>query len=151
MSYRVLAEHEIPVVREEDIVRVRRKVHAIAKERGFDTFAAAAVTTATSELARNVYVHGGGGLARIEEIEGEGRFGLRIEFRDRGPGIANVERVLRGGVSTAGSLGLGLSGSRRLVDDFVIDTTVGEGTVVTITKWTRFPVTIGERNHTSDR
>jgi serine/threonine-protein kinase RsbT len=123
---------------EDDVVVVRRKVRALALERGFDSFSSAAVTTATSELTRNVWVHARGGSAVVEEIaEGE-RLGLRVRFEDRGPGIPDIERVLAGGYSTAKSLGLGVSGSRRLVDEFSIESTVGHGTVVTFIKWKRF-------------
>lgn len=126
------------IAAEDDVVLVRRKVRALAIERGFDSFSSAAITTATSELTRNVWVHAKGGSATIEEVaEGE-RVGLRIRFEDRGPGIPDLERVLAGGYSTARSLGLGVSGSRRLVDEFSIESTQGEGTVVTITKWKRF-------------
>jgi serine/threonine-protein kinase RsbT len=84
-------------------------------------------------------VHGGGGDAIIEQIRGDdGRIGMRVAFRDHGPGIADVERVLRGGYSTARSMGLGLSGSRRLVDELVIESQVGHGTTVTFVKWKPF-------------
>lgn len=136
---RILAEHRMEILTEDDIVRIRRKVHELAVQRGFDTFAAAAVTTATSELSRNIFVHAGRGLATICELTDGRRFGLRIQFADQGPGISDLERSLAGGYSSGGSLGLGLSGSQRLVDDFRIESTVGDGTVVEITKWTRFP------------
>ena len=101
------------------------------------------------KLARNILVHAGKGLARIEEVsEGAGarywkgspeqRVGIRILFEDSGPGIADVARVLAGGFSTARSMGLGVSGSRRLVDDFTLESAPGEGTRVTILKWKRF-------------
>jgi serine/threonine-protein kinase RsbT len=113
-------------------------VRAVAQERGFDTFAAAALTTAASELTRNVWVHARRGSATIEQLINESRFGVRVVFRDQGPGIPDVPRVLAGGFSTARSMGLGLSGSKRLVDEFTIETEVGRGTVVTVTKWTLF-------------
>ena len=129
----------MPIHAEDDIVLVRRRVRAIASDQKLDSFATAAVTTATSELTRNALVHGGGGDAVIEQIRGEdGRIGMRVAFRDRGPGIADVERVLRGGYSTARSMGLGLSGSRRLVDELVVETQVGHGTTVTFIKWKPF-------------
>lgn len=129
----------MPIRSEDDIVLVRRRVRAIAGDQKLDSFATAAVTTATSELTRNAWVHGRGGDAVIEQIRGEdGRIGMRVAFRDRGPGIADVERVLRGGYSTARSMGLGLSGSRRLVDELVIESQVGHGTTVTFVKWKPF-------------
>lgn len=134
----VIRRIELPIGQEEDIFHMRRRARDLAKERGFDSFAVAALTTACSELGRNVWVHGGGGGAAIEELEDGGRFGIRVSFWDQGPGIADIERVLAGGYSTARSLGLGLSGARRLVDEFSLDSTVGEGTRITIVKWARF-------------
>lgn len=131
----VLERHELPVVTEDDVVIVRRKVKELADARQFNPFAAAAITTTASELSRNMWVHAGGGVATVEEISSDGRIGLRLQFRDQGPGIANVESALKGGVSTSKSLGLGLSGSRRLVDEFQLESTVGRGTVVTVVKW----------------
>ena len=129
----------MPIHAEDDIVLVRRRVRAIAGDQKLDSFATAAVTTATSELTRNALVHGGGGDAVIEQIRGEdGRVGMRVAFRDHGPGIADVERVLLGGYSTARSMGLGLSGSRRLVDEFEIETIPGKGTRVAFVKWKLF-------------
>jgi serine/threonine-protein kinase RsbT len=134
----ILSREELPIEREEDVVAVRRRVKAIAHERGFDSFASVALTTAASELTRNVWVHAKRGAATIEQITNDERFGIRITFRDQGPGIPDVPRVLEGGYSTARSMGLGLSGSKRLVDEFLLETEVGRGTAVTVTKWKRF-------------
>jgi serine/threonine-protein kinase RsbT len=134
----VLRRHEMPIETEDDVVLVRRKVKQIAQARGFDAFASAAITTATSEITRNVWVHAGRGSAVIEEITDGVHQGVRIEFRDEGPGIADLDRALAGGFSTARSMGLGLSGSKRLVDEFEIDSAPGRGTTVRMTKWTRF-------------
>jgi serine/threonine-protein kinase RsbT len=123
---------------EDDVVLVRRAARELAHARGFDAFASAAVTTAASELARNCWTHAGGGSALIEEVIDGTRGGVRMCFTDHGPGIADLPRALAGGNSTVKSLGLGLAGSRRLVDSFNIDTVVGRGTVVTVTKWARF-------------
>ncbi len=131
----VLMQHEMVIRSEDDVILVRRRVMALARERRFDAFATAAVTTATSELTRNVWVHAHQGSALIEEVTDGTRLGLRVTFRDSGPGIGDVERVLQGGYSTAKSLGLGLSGSRRLVDEFAIESTPGRGTVVIVVKW----------------
>jgi serine/threonine-protein kinase RsbT len=133
-----LGRVELDINVEDDVVLVRRRVKALAQERGFDPFATAAVTTAASELARNVLVHGKGGRAVVEAIAEGGRRGLRLELRDEGPGIPDIDRALAGGFSTARSLGLGLSGSRRLVDEFHIESTVGAGTVVRVVKWARY-------------
>ncbi len=131
----VVAHQEIKIEGEADVIVVRRAVKLLAHERKFDSFACAAITTATSELTRNAWVHGGGGVALIEEIMDGERLGIRVQFRDTGPGIRDVERVLKGGYSTTRTMGLGLSGSRRLVDSFSIESNVGVGTVVTIVKW----------------
>lgn len=123
---------------EDDVVLVRRRARELAQKRGFDPFATAAVTTATSELTRNVIMHAGHGAAVIEEVEDGRRVGLRLTFRDQGPGIPDINRVMVGGYSTSRSLGLGLSGSRRLVDEFKIESEIGRGTCICITKWARF-------------
>jgi len=113
-------------------------VKQLAQQRGFDAFATAGLTTAASEITRNVWVHARRGRAIIEELTDGARYGLRIEFQDEGPGIPDVPRALEGGYSTARSLGLGLSGSKRLVDEMEIDTVVGRGTKVRMVKWTRY-------------
>jgi len=134
----VVEKIEMRIQTEDDIILVRRKVRDVALACRFDVFAASAVTTAASELARNVWGHGGGGVATIERVAMDDRFGVRVEFVDHGPGIADIDRVLAGGYSTARSMGLGLSGSRRLVDDFSISSEVGRGTTVTFVKWSPF-------------
>jgi serine/threonine-protein kinase RsbT len=136
---RVLSSLQLRIDREDDIVTVRRKVRTLAQERGFDSFATAAVTTAASELARNVWTHARSGECVIEEVVNDAnRVGLRMVFRDQGPGIRDLARVLAGGYSTVRSLGLGVSGSKRLVDEFALDSVVGQGTTVTVVKWSRF-------------
>lgn len=134
----VVQRWAMPIVNEDDVILVRRKARTLAQERGFDAFATAALTTAASELARNTLVHGGGGEAVIEHLADGPRSGVRLTFADRGPGIADIDRVLAGGYSTARSLGLGLSGTRRLVEEFEIDSAPGAGTKVVIAKWTRY-------------
>ena len=134
----VSAIHEMHIDCEDDIIKVRRRVRDIAELRKFDSFATAAITTATSELARNALLHGGKGTARIEEVSDGFRLGLRVIFEDTGPGIADIARALAGGYTTARSMGLGLSGSRRLVDDFELESAPDVGTKVTVTKWKRF-------------
>lgn len=134
----VATQHKYSITREDDVVLVRRRVRELAQQRGLDSFATAAITTAASELARNVLTHAHQGHAVIEEVENGTRRGIRLVFTDEGPGIRDLERALAGGFSTARSLGLGLSGSRRLVDEFHIDSVVGQGTTVTVVKWARF-------------
>jgi serine/threonine-protein kinase RsbT len=128
---------EIRIDKEADIVEVRQRVRELAKQCGFDQFAVAALTTAASELSRNIWVHAKKGIARIAVIHSGNRLGVELEFVDQGPGIADLERALAGGFSTAKSLGLGLSGTRRLVDEFNIDTEPGRGTKVAVRKWKR--------------
>jgi serine/threonine-protein kinase RsbT len=132
------AAERMAIRSEGDIAIVRRRVRELAQELGFDAFATAAITTAASELARNVWTHARGGEATVGLAADGGRRGVRLEFRDRGPGIPDIPRVMAGGYSTARSLGLGLSGSRRLVDDFHIESAPGQGTLVRVTKWARY-------------
>lgn len=134
----VVRTQTMKVLSEEDVLVVRKRVREIAEQRKFDTFAIAAITTATSELARNILVHGKGGRVVVEEISDGVRIGIRLAFIDEGPGISDIDRVLAGGYSTARSMGLGLSGSKRLVDEFSLDSKVGQGTRVTVAKWKRF-------------
>ena len=135
-SCAVIGTYDLPVRGEGDIVLVRRKVRALAQARKLDTFEVAALTTATSELTRNVWVHGGGGSALLEELADGRRYGIRATFVDQGPGVSDLERALAGGFSTTKTMGLGLSGRRRLVDVFSIHTGPG-GTRIQIEKWGR--------------
>jgi serine/threonine-protein kinase RsbT len=126
---------EIRIDKEADIVAVRQRVRELAKENRFDQFEVAAVTTAASELSRNVWVHAHKGIAHISVLHSGSKVGLELKFEDHGPGIADLNRVLAGGFSTSRSLGLGLSGTKRLVDDFNIDTEPGRGTKIVVRKW----------------
>jgi serine/threonine-protein kinase RsbT len=130
-----LTHWEIRIDKEADIVEVRQRARELAKQHGFDQFAVAAITTAASELSRNVWVHAQRGISRIAVLRNGRRVGLELEFVDHGPGIADLNRALAGGFSTSKSLGLGLSGTRRLVDEFDIQTEVGRGTRIVIRKW----------------
>jgi serine/threonine-protein kinase RsbT len=132
-----VTEQSMQIAEEQDIVIVRNAVRRAAEQGGFDTFAIAALTTAASELSRNIFRHARRGRATIRAIDADARRGLQILFEDEGPGIADVSQAMKDGFSTAGSLGLGLSGSKRLVDEFDIESTVGHGTRVTIVKWRR--------------
>ncbi|KAF1048768.1 MAG: Serine/threonine-protein kinase RsbT [Xylophilus sp.] len=93
--------------------------------------------TAASEIGRNTLVHGKGGAMEISEVQRDGRQGLRLVFQDQGPGIADLQRAMADGFSTANSMGLGLGGTRRLVNEFDISSQPGEGTRVVITQWKR--------------
>jgi len=128
---------EIRIDQEADITAIRSLVRELTREFQFDPFAAAAITTAASELSRNVWVHAKAGIARIGVLRGADRIGVELALVDDGPGIADLDRVLAGGYSTANSLGIGLSGTKRLVDEFNIDTAPGRGTTIVIRKWRR--------------
>jgi serine/threonine-protein kinase RsbT len=123
---------------EADLLRVRQLLRERSKQLGMGLVDQTKVITAGSELARNILKYGGGvGRMEVETLSDDARRGIRVVFADHGPGIANIPKAMEDGYSTSGSLGLGLPGARRLVDDFAIDSTVGKGTTVTIVKWTR--------------
>ena len=125
----------LPIASDDDIVRVRQRVRDWAVQIGFSLVDQTKLVTAASELARNTLIHGGGGSARLEAVEQGGRQGIRLVFEDQGPGIPDLTLALTDGYTTGQGLGLGLSGSRRLVNEFEITSTVGEGTRVAVTKW----------------
>ncbi len=131
----IVKSERFPVQSEPDIVSVRQTVRAWAQELGFSLVDQTKIVTAASELARNTLKHGGGGELMMESMNEGIRRGLKLMFSDRGPGIPDVAVAMRDGFSTAGGLGLGLGGSKRLVNDFSIDSRVGEGTRVTIIRW----------------
>jgi len=125
----------MPIRSSEDVVRVRQVAREWAIAQGLSLVDQTKIVTAASELARNTLDHGGGGTVRIEAINSEARRGLRLTFEDHGPGIPDVELALKDGYTTAGGLGLGLSGARRLSNEFEIFSRVGEGTRVMIARW----------------
>jgi len=125
-----------PVRESSDISLVRQFVRACAAELGFGVFDQTRIATAASELGRNTLIHGGGGTMRLETFVKNARRGVRLTFEDKGPGIADIEQAMTDGFSTKGGLGLGLGGSKRLVHEFEIVSRVGEGTRVTVTRWT---------------
>jgi serine/threonine-protein kinase RsbT len=118
-----------------DIVAVRRHTREWAGEVGLSLVDQTKLVTAASELARNVVVYGGGGRVRLELLENGVRKGLRLVFADEGPGIPDIDQALTDGYTTGGGLGLGLGGARRLVNEFAIESRVGQGTTVTIARW----------------
>jgi serine/threonine-protein kinase RsbT len=126
---------EVSLRSDEEIVRLRQIVRDQAIALGFSLIEQTKFVTAASELARNTLQHGGGGDARVEVLSAGVRVGLRLTFMDRGPGIADIDRALQDGFTSGNGLGLGLGGSRRLCDEFKIDSSPGNGTTVTITKW----------------
>ncbi|HKS53969.1 MAG TPA: anti-sigma regulatory factor [Steroidobacteraceae bacterium] len=126
----------LPVRTGEDVVRARQVVRSRAMDVGFSLVEQTKIVTAASELARNTVIYGGGGELRIERLyEGPKRSGLRLTFEDRGPGIPDIDLALRDGYTSGGGLGLGLNGARKLSHEFDIQSKVGEGTRVTITRW----------------
>lgn len=125
----------LPLRSESDIVQARRLVRDLTTRLGCSLIEQTKFVTATSEIARNTLVHGRGGHLAIDEITREGRTGLRLVFEDDGPGIADLTMAMRDGYSTGGGLGLGLSGTKRLVHEFAIHSEVGKGTRVTLVKW----------------
>ena len=128
-------DETLPVRSSNDIVVVRQVVRMRAVEIGFNLVEQTKIVTAASELARNTIDHGGGGVARLQSLRNGGRAGLRLTFEDKGPGIPDVELALKDGYTTGGGLGLGLSGARRLSNEFEIQSRPGEGTRVSITRW----------------
>lgn len=127
-------EVSVQVKNEYDIISVRSLGRNIAAKLGFGIVDQCRITTAISELARNAVVHGKGGVVSIRTLR-EGKEGIEIICRDEGPGIENIELAMKGGYSTVGGLGIGLSGTRRLMDEFQITSTPGKGTMVIVRKW----------------
>jgi len=120
---------------EQDVVAARQIVRRIALELGFSLVDQTKIVTATSELARNTVKHGRGGVMQYEVVKSGERTGVRLTFTDDGPGIPDINRALTAGFTTGSGLGMGLSGARRLVNDFAIESTPGKGTRVTIVRW----------------
>jgi len=133
----VLSEVNIPIERELDVVTARHKGRELAAAVGFSTTDQTLLATAISEVARNIVSYAGRGSISLFEVHESGRRGITIIAQDEGPGIANPDLAMRDGYSTGNSLGLGLPGARRLVDEFELDTQVGAGTRVTLKKWLR--------------
>ena len=126
---------ELPIAESLDIVRVRQAVRACMIDDGFSLVDQTKLVTAASELARNTLDFGGGGAVLLEQLLDGPRAGVRLTFTDHGPGIADLDLALTDGYTSGHGLGLGLSGSRRLVNEFAIESSPGEGTVVTVARW----------------
>ena len=125
----------LPLTCSEHVVIVRQAVRQRAVEIGLSLVEQTKIVTAASELGRNTIQHGGGGRATLEVVSDGARLGIRISFEDKGPGIADVALAMKDGYSTAGGLGLGLSGAKRLSNEFSIVSNPGTGTRVVITRW----------------
>jgi serine/threonine-protein kinase RsbT len=128
-------QNALPLRTPEDIVRMRQVVREQAIGMGFSLVDQTKIVTAASELARNTMVYGGGGEVAVQTITEGLRRGLRLVFRDQGPGIADISLAMKDGYTTGGGLGLGLGGAKRLSNEFSHDSRPGEGTRVSITRW----------------
>jgi serine/threonine-protein kinase RsbT len=130
-----IASGESPLHSEHDIVLARQQVRKLTQELKFSLVDQTKMVTAASELARNALIYGRGGTMFWEVLEVDGRTGLKLKFADEGPGIPNMDLAMTDGWTSGKGLGMGLTGSKRLVNDFEIDSAVGAGTRVTITRW----------------
>jgi serine/threonine-protein kinase RsbT len=126
---------ELPLANEHDIVRGRQAVRRLAQEQGFSLVDQTKLVTAASELARNTLIYGGGGTLTWEVLADGIKRGVRLTFQDHGPGIPDVELAMTDGWTSGTGLGLGLTGARRLVNEFELKSTVGVGTRVMVTRW----------------
>jgi serine/threonine-protein kinase RsbT len=133
----VSSEADVPVTAEGDVVKARQKGRELAMAMGFSSTEQTLIATAISEIARNIVRYAGRGSVAFSRLERQGRVGIQIVATDEGPGIADVELAMRDGYSTGKSLGVGLPGARRLVDELELVSNVGVGTTVTLRKWLR--------------
>ena len=131
----VVKAQTLPIRSAGDIVAVRQRVRTLANELEFSLVDQTKIVTAASELARNTFEYGKGGEVELAVVEQPPRRGLRLVFEDRGPGIPSVELALKDGYTTGKGLGLGLGGAKRLVNEFFIDSTPGQGTRITAIRW----------------
>lgn len=131
----VLSDETLHIRTSADILRVRQMARIKAGEMGFSLVDQTKLVTAASELARNAVDHGGGGTVRVQALNDDYRRGVRLVFEDQGPGIPDLELAMQDGYTTGSGLGLGLSGAKRLVNEFQIESRPGQGTRVVITRW----------------
>jgi len=127
----------VKIITEWDIVAARQLGRNVAKELGFGSVDQARITTAISELARNIYLYAGTGEIEIDRMYELGKCGLKVIASDKGPGIHDIRKVMEDGFTTSGGLGAGLPGVKRLMDEFSITSKVGEGTSIQVVKWLR--------------
>jgi serine/threonine-protein kinase RsbT len=135
MRLPIVKTDTLAIANADDVVRARQMVRNWAVECGFSLVDQTKIITAASELARNTLIYGGGGAVRLERLEERGRRGLRLAFEDKGPGIADIALAMTEGYTSGNGLGLGLSGAKRLCNEFELRSAPGEGTTVTITRW----------------
>ncbi|MHC1570095.1 MAG: anti-sigma regulatory factor [Candidatus Syntropharchaeales archaeon] len=128
-------EQMIEVKNDTDIIRVRRIVREMAVEIGFGELDQTRIITAISELTRNIIVHASSGKVLIKKVQKTGKRGIEITCADEGPGIVDIELALKDGYTTSGGLGIGMTGARRLMDEFKVESVVGSGTTVIVKKW----------------
>jgi serine/threonine-protein kinase RsbT len=126
---------ELPLRNQQDLVICRQAVRQIAERAGFKVLGQTMLVTATSELARNAIIHGGGGEALWEIVLRAGSIGIKLTFRDSGPGISDMQLAMTHGWTSGGGLGMGLTGAKRLVHEFSISSAAGQGTLVSILRW----------------
>ena len=131
----VLRDELIGLRSMDDIIKARQLVRECAIFQGLSLVDQTKLVTAASELARNTLVHGGGGDMRLQALNDGRRRGVKVIFTDQGPGIPDIELAMKDGYTTRGGLGLGLSGSKRLVNEFEIESQPGKGTTVRIVRW----------------
>ena len=129
------AQKELRIAAEHDIVSARNQARQAAVALGFGLTDVTRIVTAVSELARNAFRYAGGGTMRWQKLDVDGKAGIELIFEDTGPGIPDIERAMQEGYTTSGGLGLGLPGTKRLMDELEIRSKVGKGTVVTVRKW----------------
>jgi serine/threonine-protein kinase RsbT len=130
-------ETRVPIEHEGDIVAARQRGRELAAASGLSTTEQTLIATAISEVARNIVLYARRGELLLSQLRDDGRMGVLVVARDEGPGIADPELAMRDGYSTGNSLGMGLPGARRLVDEFELSTALGKGTTITMKKWAR--------------
>ncbi len=131
----VLSTESRDIASEDDLLQIKASVKRIAALLGFSLVNQTKVITAAAELARNTLIYGGGGNCKINVLDDSRRKGVQMIFVDTGPGIENLEQAMKDGFTSGNGMGLGLGGSKRLMDEFDIKSTVGVGTTICVTKW----------------
>lgn len=131
----ILSSEELAIQEGNHVIYLTSHIRNQASEVGMSLLDQTKLSTAASELARNLLVHGGGGNVQVECIRNNSKTGIRLIFTDQGPGIANTQQALQAGYSTGSGMGLGLPGAKQLSDEFYLTSVVGEGTTITIVKW----------------